>query len=225
MSFGRKGLAPGATAPGAPGGFGRAQAAAPAEIAEIDDMDARREAFIASERLRRSDEIEEGSLPSPEAMASLHNSARGLARPAQPMGAGPVGAHGLPHAQEEQIRAAARGMMSKERSMPQQSYSGGTGGKKYFFGDPAGRSLGIAYLIWFVIGQTGMHRVYCGQAESAIYQVGLLVVSFVTLFIFPPIGVIGFLAWICWIVGDLFMMPGMLAKFKAQHSYEAGIFE
>lgn len=164
-------------------------------------------------------------MPKPEVMASLHNSARGPARPAQPMGGGgALGETGLPLGQEEQIRAAARGMTSSERSTPRHSYSGGSGGKKYFFGDPSGRHLGIAYLIWFVIGQTGLHRVYCGHAESAIYQVGLLVVSFVTLFIFAPIGGIGFLAWICWIVGDLFMMPGMLKKFKAQHNYEPGVF-
>lgn len=231
MSFGRKGLAPGQTAPAATGGFGRggtqaAQSAPP--VAEIDDIAAKREAFIASERARRTDEIGEGSLPSPEALAGLHNSSRPAARRAERIGGGPVGETGLPVHQEEQIRAAARGMSGGYAPPPARRTGGYSGrapnGEKFLFGDPAGRSLGIAYLIWFVIGQTGMHRVYCGSKDTAIIQVGLLVGSFVTLFVFAPIGAIGFVAWICWIIGDLFMMPGMLRRFKAKHSYDAGVF-
>lgn len=229
MSFGRKGLAPGQAVPAGPVGFGRAQAQAPAPAlaqapeaqnsAEFDDIAAKREAFIAAERARQAEaravEIGEGSLPSsPQTIDALRNSAR----PAQPLGAGQIGASGLPLHQEEQIRAAAQSYSSGAASAPR-SYSGGSGGKSYFFGDPHGRSLGIAYLIWFVIGQTGLHRVYCGSKDSAIIQVSLLVVSVVCMLIFPPLGIIGFLAWFCWIIGDLFMMPGMLRRFKEAHDY------
>ena len=82
----------------------------------------------------------------------------------------------------------------------------------------------MAYLIWFVIGQTGLHRVYCGSAETAIYQVALLVVSVIAAFIFAPFA-IGILAWAVWIIADLFLMPGMLRRFKAAHTYDAGVFE
>lgn len=233
MSFGRKGLAPGQAAPAAAGGFGRAPQAAvagaqpqPQPSEEEDKIAAAREAFIASERARRAqEEIGEGSLPfGGDPLADLRNGSQPVAaRPAKSMGLGPVGQSGLPVDQEDQIRAAARGMSGGQPSAPV-SYGAGAGRasrakKSYFFGDPAGRSLGIAYLIWFVIGQTGLHRVYCGQKESAIYQVALLIVSVVTLFIFPPLGMVGFVAWICWLIGDLFMMPGMLRKFKAEHDY------
>lgn len=225
MSFGRKGLAPGQAAPAAPGGFGRAGEAAQAaplshsQIAEIDDIAAKREAFIASERARRSDEIGEGGLPDGgDPLASLRNTSR-PAQPARPLTSGPIGASGLPQAQEEQIRAAARGMSTGAPSSPQ-GYPGyaRSAPKSYFFGDPNGRSLGIAYLIWFVIGQTGLHRAYCGSKDTAIMQVGLLVGSFVTLFIFPPIGMVGFGCWFIWIIADLFLMPGMMRRFKEQHN-------
>lgn len=221
MSFGRKGLAPGQAVPAGPGGFGRAAVAAPMQAApqdsaEIDDIAAKREAFIASERARQAATIGDNGL------GSLHNASRPSARPAQPINAGPMGASGLPQHQEEQIRAAARSMSSGAASAPQ-SYTGGRSGgraqKSYFFGDPAGRSLGIAYLIWFVIGQTGLHRAYCGSKDSAIAQVALLVGSVVCLVIFPPLGLVGFLAWMCWLIGDLFMMPGMLRRFKEAHDY------
>ena len=228
MSFGRKGLAPGQMASAAPGGFGRAQVAPPAAttLSDDDDIAAKREAFIASERLRRAQEEGTGSLTSPEdMMAQFRNSAQAPARPAQRMAEERVGELGLPVSQEEQIRAAARGMASSQRAAaPAFSGNGAPPRKTYMFGDPAKRSLGIAYLIWFVIGQTGLHRAYCGNVESAFYQVGLLIGSVVTLFIFPPLGIVGFAAWICWIIGDLFMMPGMLRKFKEAHTYHTGVF-
>ena len=202
MSFGRKGLAPGQMATAAPGGFGRAQVAPPAAttLSDDDDIAAKREAFIASERLRRAQEEGTGSLTTPEdMMAQFRNSAKPSARPAQ--------------------------RLAEERA-PAPSFSGSMAPvkKSYFLGDPAGRSLGIAYLIWFVIGQTGLHRAYCGNVESAFYQVGLMVGSLVTMFIFPPLGIVGFLAWVCWIIGDLFMMPGMLRRFKEAHTYDTGMF-
>ena len=228
MSFGRKGLAPGQVAPAGPGGFGRAQPSPSATEAQQpaqdeDEIAALREAFIASERARRADEIGEGSLPSAGGnLEALRNTARPAARPAQPLGNGPIGASGLPLHQEEQIRAAAQSYSAGASSAPQ-SYSSarpsGRSNTKYFFGDPADRSLGIAYLIWFVIGQTGLHRAYRGSKDSAIIQVSLLVVSVVCLFIFPPIGLIGLVAWMCWLIGDLFMMPGMLRRFQEAHNY------
>lgn len=241
MSFGRKGLAAGQTAPATGGGFGRADPAisarqAPQAIDE-DDIAAKRAAFIAAERERRPDAIGEGAMPSPEAMASLHNSkfaGSGPVRPAQPLGAavagGAVGETGLPPGQEQQVRAAARAMSSGAPAAPT-SYdgalprsSGSTHGKKFVFGDPLKRNLAVAYILWYFAGVVGLHRVYCGHMESGMYQLGLFVVSIVIGMIFAPLGLIGLLAWICWLVGDLFMIPGLMKKFKAQHSYEPGVF-
>lgn len=237
MSFGRKGLAAAQPVQAHGTGFGRAASvdtiASAVQHADEDDIAAKREAFIAAERARQPDTIGEGSMPSPEAMASLHNSkfvGRGPARPAQPLGGGPLGETGLPVGQEEQIRAAARGMSSGSRSAPA-SYdgplprsSGAASEKKFVFGDPLKRNLVMAYVLWYFAGGIGLHRVYCGHMESGMYQLGLLVLSFVLLAIFPPIGLIGFLAWVCWLIGDLFMIPGLMRKFKAQYSYEPNVF-
>jgi len=237
MSFGRKGLAPGEVAPAPGGGFGRAQAtpqataqaaaqatvvadAAPSAPAQ-DDLTAKREAFIASERARRA-QVEGASIDSApaDAMASLRNSAR----PAQPLGQGVATAAGagfnagaaMSHSQEAQIRDAARSMAGRSART-----SGGSSG--FIFGDPAGRSVGLAYVLWFILGQFSLHRFYCGQKDSAFIQLGMFAGSLVCLFIFPPLGIVGFIAWFCWLIGDLFMIPGMLKKFKAEHDYQ-GVF-
>lgn len=223
MSFGKKGLAAGETAPAMGGGFGRA-APAGSGAGNADEIAAKREAFLASERERKAAELGIGGLPdagagySDNPMASLHNSAR----PAQPIHAGPGGGAGMSAAQEAEIRAAARGMARNETPM-QPGYSGGGTSSGFVFGDPATRSVGLAYVLWFVLGQLSVHRFYCGQKDTAFIQMGLWIGSLVILFIFPPIGFVGLLVWICWLFGDLFMIPGMLRKFKAEHDYR-GVF-
>ena len=232
MSFGKKGLASGQAAP-APGGFGRAAPAASATpaAAPVDDMAAKREAFIAAERARAQGigqtNIQPAAPAAPDAQEVEHDPLINLrnmhrpARPAQPMAeatlnGGPIGASGMSAQQEAEIRAAARGM-ARNQAPRGASTSRGGAGSGYFFGDPHTRNLGIAYLCWFVLGQASLHRFYCGQKDSAIMQVCLFVGSLVTLFIFPPIGVVGFLLWILWLFGDLFMIPGMLRKFQDEH--------
>ncbi len=230
MSFGRKGLAPGEVAPAPGGGFGRAdpalaqqaqaQQAAPMDAPAGDaDVAAAREAFIAAER-ERAGKPPVASAEPEDPMAAFRNAAR--PQPAQPLGLG-VNAGGgstgggMSAQQEAEIRAAARSMSGRA---PARSSSGSSG---FIFGDPAGRSVGLAYVLWFVLGQFSLHRFYCGQKDSAFIQMGLFIGSFVTVIIFPPLGLVGFVIWMCWIVGDLFMIPGMLKKFKAEHDYQ-GVF-
>ncbi|WP_299191917.1 hypothetical protein [uncultured Erythrobacter sp.] len=208
------------------------------------EIAAKREAFIASERARiahqglapaqpqQSDQISSiDGTPYEDPMINLRNMrpterpARRM-EPAQPMGGGPIGASGLSAAQEAEIRAAARGMARGEAPRMPGGSGGARGksGKTFFFGDPAGRSLGMAYLIWFVIGQTSLHRVYCGHGESAIYQVGLLIGSIIAAFIFLPFA-FGIVIWMIWLFADLFLMPGMMRRFKAKYDYDTGVFD
>lgn len=84
-----------------------------------------------------------------------------------------------------------------------------------------GRSIGLAYVLWFILGQLSLHRFYCGQKDSAFMQLGLVFGSLVVMFIFPIFGFVGFGVWICWLFGDLFMIPGMLRKFQAEHDYRS----
>ncbi len=178
-------------------------------------------------------------------LINLRNMSRPEPRPARPMNAdsgesGEAGstAGGLSAVQEAEIRAAARGMARNQPARYGAVNNGGladgsggaarvgsgpSSGSGYIFGDPTTRNVGLAYVLWFVLGQFSVHRFYCGQKDSAIFQVGLWFGSLVSLFIFPPLGLIGIVIWMCWIVGDLFMIPGMLAKFKSEHDYR-GVF-
>lgn len=92
------------------------------------------------------------------------------------------------------------------------------------FGKPAKRSLLTAYILWFIIGQSSAHRFYLGASQSAIIQLSLLLGSVVVLFIFAPLGVIGFCAWLLWLLADVFLMPGLHRKLKAQAYDPSPIF-
>ena len=249
MGFGKKGLAAGQTAP-SPGVFGARQAEtavrSAAQTLNPDEIAARRQAFLASERDRRAEA--EGTLsqaprPAPieptidDPLINLRNMSRPEPRPARPaadaveagMGAN---ASGMSAAQEAEIRSAARGMARNQPARYAVGARGGGGmasrssggsGSGYIFGDPATRNVGLAYVLWFILGQFSVHRFYCGQKDSAIMQISLWLGSLILLFVFAPIGLVGIVIWICWIVGDLFMIPGMLEKFKSEHDYR-GVF-
>lgn len=241
MSFGRKGLAPGEV-PRAAGGFGRAAAQA-TQSKPADDLAVKREAFVASEQARRKSEVGEittsAAPKDPEdydPLINLRNMSRPEPRPAQPLdddnrapggiGGDPIGGSGMSAAQEAEIRAAARGMAHNKPvryGMSGPNGSGGGSGSSFIFGDPQSRNIGLAYVLWFVLGQLSMHRFYCGQKDTAIMQLCLWIGSLVVMFIFPPIGLIGLVIWVFWLIGDLFMIPGMLRKFQSEHDYR-GVF-
>ncbi|QFT77305.1 TM2 domain-containing protein [Erythrobacter sp. THAF29] len=197
MSFGRKGLAPGEVAPQQPqAAFGRAataQAARPARANDPYGTDLSAEE-IAAKR--------EAFLASERAAGTI-----GGAQPATPLGP-----NDLSYEQERQIKAYAGGMARGARSS-----------RSWFFGDPQSRSLGIAYVLWFILGQLSIHRFYCGQTETAWSQVTLLFASVVMIFIYPIMGFVAFICWVLWIFADLFLIPGMLRRFKRQHDYN-GVF-
>lgn len=190
MSFGRKGVAPGQSAPQQPQ-FGNAGSARTADLygsdMSADELAAKREAFLASER----------------AAGNIGGGAQA---------ASPLGSSGLPSHQEQHIKAMAGGMAR-----------GARGSKSWFFGEPQGRSLGLAYVLWFILGQLSIHRFYCGQTETAWSQVALLFISVIAMFTYSIVGFVGFIGWVIWIIADLFLMPGMLRRFKQQHDYR-GVF-
>lgn len=205
MSFGRKGLAPGEIAPAPP----RTVAPVPSHD---DAMAARREAFLASERARSagtSQSVTASTDAPSDPLAGLRNGAR----PATRLDAN-VGQTWSPMP-EKDVRAAMQ-------SRPGAGAARRNSGKRWILGEPNKRSLGLAYLFWFVAGQASLHRFYCGQKDTALMQIGLGIVSLVIMFIFEPLGFIGLLAWIVWIFADLFLMPGMMRRFKAEHQADYG---
>lgn len=74
------------------------------------------------------------------------------------------------------------------------------------------RNIWIAYLLWFVIGQFSAHRFYIGATQSAVVQLALFIGSLIIMFIFPPMGLIGFVIWALWLLADLFLIPGLIRK-------------
>lgn len=73
-----------------------------------------------------------------------------------------------------------------------------------------GRSVALAYVLWFFLGTLGIHRMYCGRIGSGLTMLALTVVGGVT---FPIlighilVAVVG--AW--WLI-DLFLTAGMATR-------------
>lgn len=70
-----------------------------------------------------------------------------------------------------------------------------------------GRSVALAYVLWFFLGYLGIHRMYCGRIASGITMLACTV--FGTLMF--PIGighVLWFIVGIWWLI-DLFLTAGL----------------
>lgn len=210
MSFGRKGLAPGQTAPVA------ARPPISATPPQRDDVAARREAFIAAERARAMGPMGPAGLAaaagvaadpgidtSADPLAALRNSARPATRREEPVGQQWTP---QPDASYQRARESASGAVRRQSD------------KRFVLGEPHKRSLALAYLFWFIAGQGSLHRFYCGQSQSAIMQIGLLLVSVLIGLAFVPLAAAGIIVWFVWIIADLFLIPGMMRRFKAEHA-------
>ena len=74
------------------------------------------------------------------------------------------------------------------------------------------KTLFTAYLLWFILGQLSAHRFYLGRMSAGIAQVCLWLVSCLMLVGgFTP-GFVGLLANAVWVIGDAFLMPGLVRK-------------
>lgn len=216
MSFGRKGLALGQSAPVAPRPF----AAAPDNRNAVA---ARREAFLAAERARTAGPMGPAGMAAAAAVAAdpgigdladplagLRNGPRPATRREQPVGQqwSP-----LPEADRQRARESGHGAFRRHTD------------KRFIFGEPHKRTLLLAYLFWFIACQGSLHRFYCGQSQSAMMQIGLLVVSVLLGLLYAPIAVAGIFVWFFWIIADLFLMPGMMRRFKDEYAPDySGVF-
>ena len=62
------------------------------------------------------------------------------------------------------------------------------------------KSVGIAYLLWFLLGGFGVHRFYTGNTRSGVAQL-LLLLSFV-----------GWIVLFPWLLIDLVLIPGLVRE-------------
>ena len=203
MTFGRKGV--GAARPAtrrAPVERGPMSASGTSAFAEPgSEIAAKREAFVAAERARRGD-APTGAVP---ARRIDEREAEVSSEPTQ---------SGAPVERPSWNPSDEAAQRVKRRP------SSGGSGKSYSpsLGHPAKRHLLGAYAIWWFASVLSLHRVYCGSLETAIYQFVFFFGSIVILMIYPPLGMVGFVAWLIWIMADLFLMPGMMRRFREAHS-------
>ena len=77
------------------------------------------------------------------------------------------------------------------------------------------RSLGIAYLLWFLLGQFSAHRFYLVGPSAALPQLGLFIGALILMLsgtVAAVAGVVMLVIWCGWIFVDLFLMPGLHRK-------------
>ncbi len=71
-----------------------------------------------------------------------------------------------------------------------------------------GRSVALAYVLWFFFGYLGIHRMYCGRVSSGVGMLALSVIGSLTF----PFGIghlLLFIVAVWWLI-DLFLTAGMV---------------
>ncbi|WP_405096848.1 TM2 domain-containing protein [Oceanobacillus sp. FSL H7-0719] len=69
------------------------------------------------------------------------------------------------------------------------------------------KNIALAYVLWFFLGQIGIHRFYTGRIATGIMQLLLGVSGWATTWIligYVPLGIL----WL-WLLIDIFLIPGM----------------
>ncbi|MBO9517074.1 MAG: TM2 domain-containing protein [Porphyrobacter sp.] len=102
-----------------------------------------------------------------------------------------------------------------------------------FKGKPAGdRSLPVAYLLWFILGNLSAHRFYLGAYQSAVIQFFVGVFSWMLIFTSAStgdggFGILGFavlVGWALWIIGDVFVIHRLYNRRYRRPSEVAATF-
>lgn len=207
MSFGKKGVVQGAAAIPATSQRGFGAKPNPSVQARANDPHAcARAAFIAAERERAA------GLSSD--IASLNPDSA----PTQPIPASPAAS---PMAQNAPAQR-------QQYSGPVPSYTGAgqIRPKSTFFDQfaPDKPSMIIAYILWFVLSNISAHRFYLGAHKSALQQIGLLMVSAALGLLIHPAFFVGALLWMLWLLGDIFLIPGLHRKRMSETRIDTGVF-
>lgn len=74
------------------------------------------------------------------------------------------------------------------------------------------KSVGVAYLLWFFLGGLSGHRFYLGYSTSAAIQASLTPIAYAMLVAGSLFGVLPLFAAGLWILGDAFLIPGMVRQ-------------
>ena len=74
-----------------------------------------------------------------------------------------------------------------------------------------GRSVALAYVLWFFLGYLGIHRMYCGRIGSGVVMLALNVLG-TLMFPFIIGHLLLFIVGVWWLV-DLFLTAGMASRY------------
>src|SRR5699024_12611722 len=83
------------------------------------------------------------------------------------------------------------------------------------------RSIALAYVLWFFLGQIGIHRFYTGRVGTGIMQLLLGIIGWATTWLligYIPLGIL----W-SWLFIDIFLIPGMCLNTKPFVRHSAGV--
>ena len=83
------------------------------------------------------------------------------------------------------------------------------------------KSMGMAYLLWFLLGGIAVHRFYLGFTASAVIQLMMAPLGYAMLIGKSPLGLLILGAAWLWILGDAFVIPSMVRKANARASHRA----
>ena len=90
------------------------------------------------------------------------------------------------------------------------------------------KSVGLAYVLWFFLGLWGIHNFYLGKPGMAVFQIagGVFGIVLMAAGGGTPVGVIGVVVVICWVLSflvDLFLIPGRANAYsdRLRRKYEA----
>ena len=72
--------------------------------------------------------------------------------------------------------------------------------------DAEKKSLAVAYVLWFLLGTLGFHRLYLGRSSGGSMFL-IYVGSWLMLLLFPPVGVLGFIFILVWWLMDALTIP------------------
>lgn len=75
-----------------------------------------------------------------------------------------------------------------------------------------GKNMVVAYLLWFFLGYFGIHRFYLGKVGSGLAQLLLMIIGWVTSFIF--IGFFLIAAWFIWWLLDAYFVQQYVTDFN-----------
>jgi TM2 domain-containing membrane protein YozV len=73
-----------------------------------------------------------------------------------------------------------------------------------------GRSMSVAYLLWFLLGYFGAHRFYLGRYRSGCFMAMLSFLGMILAFVL--VGFVFLIPVSIWWIADAFLIPGMMAN-------------